>query len=88
MNIEGNIKVLRKKYHRSEEQKEAANINRVFNKRKDAILFDDSTAIEYGTRYKAIIVEGIKNLTRKKVLWRVTIALAKVKPGYYIRDFT
>ena len=80
MNIEGNIKVLRKKYHRSEEQKEAANINRVFNKRKDAILFDDSTAIEYGTRYKAII--------RKKVLWRVTIALAKVKPGYYIRDFT
>lgn len=66
MNIEGNIKVLRKKCHRSEEQKEAA--NRVFNKRKDAILFDDSTAIEYGTRYKAIIGEGIKNLTRKKVL--------------------
>ena len=34
MNIEGNIKVLRKKYHRSEEQKEAANINRVFIKEK------------------------------------------------------
>ena len=67
MRIEGNIKDLRKEGKKSEEQKETANINRLFNSRENVIqLFDDFTTATTEARYKAINIFLVINILIKR----------------------
>ena len=63
-------------------KKSVANINMLFNGRNDAIKFmEDYSSMILEAKRKTIEGKGLKILTPKQMLPRLSIALAEVKTG-------
>ena len=58
------------------------NIKKLYNRREKVIKFyNDHTRIVSEVKYKSIHGEGLKILTTKQMLQRLSIALSQVKAG-------
>ena len=65
--------------HTSEEQKHAITL---YESREKVIkLFNEYSKIAFKAKYKSIYGEGLKILTPKQIIQRLSIALAQVKAG-------
>ena len=65
--------------HTSEKQKHAITL---YESREKVIkLFNEYSKIAFKAKYKSIYGEGLKILTPKQIIQRLSIALAQVKAG-------
>ena len=84
-----NLKEMKKQRVKSEERKIAVeNVKMLYNMQKKVIkLSDDYLTIVFEAKYKTIHREGIKILTTKQMLQRLTTALAQVKAGNNLKMY-
>ena len=80
---------MKKQRVKSEERKIAVeNVKMLYHMQKKVIkLSDDYLTIVFEAKYKTIHREGIKILTTKQMLQRLTAALAQVKAGNNLKMY-